>query len=303
VAVAARNEESAKAFAKTHAIPKAYGSYIELLKDPNVEVAYIGAINPHHLQIAKLALDNGKHVLCEKPLCMNVKETRELLEYAKQKKLFLMEAIWSRFFPAYKKLREEIENGGIGDVLQVFVSFGVLIADVDRVKLKEMGGGTILDIGIYCIQFASWVFGGEKPLKVISSGHMNEHGVDSSTSTTLIYSNGRTATLVTHCKVELPNEAWAIGTKGSMKLPKPFWCSDKLQVASGETLQFPLPVPKIAMNFDNSTGLSYQCHEVRRCIQNGLTESPIVSHQESLIIAEIMESVRKQIGVVYPQDA
>jgi len=303
VAVAARSEDSAQKFAKLHEIPKAYGSYEALVQDPNVEVVYVGSLNPFHLSHAKLALDHGKHVLCEKPLCINVKEVRELIEYAEKKKLFLMEAIWSRFFPAYQKLREEINNGSIGDVLQVFVTFGVVISEVDRLKQKELGGGATLDIGVYATHFASWVFGGEKPLKVLSSGHLNAEGVDTSASTTLIYSKGRTATLVTHTRVELPNEAYAIGTKGTMKIPSPFWCSDKLQVASGETLNFPLPPYKLKMNYGNSEGLSYQCHEVRKCIQNGQIESSILPHSESITIAEIMESIRKQVGVVYPQDA
>jgi len=302
VAVAARNLKSAQDFAKEHNIENAYGSYEALVKDPNVEVVYIGAINPTHLSLGKLALDHGKHVLCEKPLCINVRETKELLEYARQKKLFFMEAIWSRSFPAYKQLKEEIKKGAIGEVLQVIVTFGVQIAEIDRLKLKELGGGTILDIGVYCIQFASHVFNGEKPLKVIGSGHMNSEGVDECTSATLIYSGGRTATFVTHAKVELPNEALAIGTKGTLKLHSPFWCSTKLETPAG-VQEFKLPeVPK-KFNFGNSVGLAYQCNEVRRCIQSGLTESPVVSHNETLIIAEIMESVRKQIGVVYPQDS
>ncbi|CAG7826362.1 unnamed protein product [Allacma fusca] len=300
VAVGARNLESAKEFAKTHKIQNAYGTYEELVQDPNVDVVYVGTIHPHHLTSAKLALDNGKPVLCEKPLCMNVKQTKELLEYAQGKKLFLMEAIWSRFFPAYKRLKEELDKGTIGDVLQVIVSFGVKIEDVDRLRLKELGGGTVLDLGVYCVQFASLVFG-ERPQKIIAGGFLNEHGVDLSTSSTLIFSGGRTATLVTNARVELPSEAIAVGTKGTLKLPFPMWCPTKLELPT-ETLEFPLPVTANFMNFGNSQGLSYQCHEVRRCLLNGLTESPIVSHDETLRIAEIMESIRKQVGVVYPQD-
>jgi dihydrodiol dehydrogenase / D-xylose 1-dehydrogenase (NADP) len=301
VAVAARSLSSAQEFAKEHKIPKAYGSYEELIKDPNVEVVYIGATNNTHLPVGKLALNNGKHVLCEKPLCINVRETKELLELARQKNLFLMEAIWSRFFPSYKKLREQIESGAVGEVRQVLVSFGVKIAEVDRLKLKELGGGSILDIGVYCVQFSQWVFGGETPLKIVGAGVMNSQGVDESTSVTLLYSGGRTATFVTNTKVEMPNEAFAVGTKGTLKLNNVFNCSTTLETPSG-TLEFPLPQAAKKFNFTNSCGLNYQCHEVRRCIKSGLIESPIVSHKESLQIAEIMESVRKQIGVVYLQD-
>jgi len=301
VAVAARSLPSAQEFAKTHGIPKAYGSYEELVKDANVEVVYIGTTNNTHLPVAKLALNHGKHVLLEKPCAINVKETKEIVDLAEQKKLFFMEAIWARFFPSYKKLKEEIAAGVIGDVQQVLVTFGVKIAEVDRLKLKELGGGTILDIGIYCTQFAQHVFNGEKPIKVIGAGHMNSEGVDESTSVTLLYSGGRTATFVTNSKVELPNEAFAVGTKGTLKLEAPFWCSLGLVGPKG-TEKFPLPPAVKKLNFGNSEGLAYQCHEVRRCIKSGLTESPVVSHKETLQIAEILESVRKQIGVVYLQD-
>jgi len=227
-----------------------------------------------------------------------------MINLAKQKKLFLMEAVWSRFFPSYKKIKEELAAGTIGDVKQVLVTFGVKIAEKDRLKLKELGGGSILDIGIYCIQLALHVMGGEKPLKIIGGGHTNSEGVDESSSTTLVYSGGRTATLVTNTHVLLPNEAIAVGTKGTLKLEAPFWCSTALVTPNGR-LEFPLPqVPgDHKFNFGNSVGLSFQCNEVRRCIKAGLLESPVVSHQETLLLAEIMESVRKQIGVVYPQDS
>lgn len=305
-AVGARSLESAEKFAKIHGIPKAYGSYEELVKDANIDVVYIGAIHPQHLNLAKLALDNGKPVLCEKPLCMNVKQTKELLDYAKSKNLFIQEAIWSRSFPAYLRLREEIEKKTVGEILQVIVSFGLPIEDVERLKLKELGGGTVLDLGIYCIQFAQLVYGGEKPEKIIAAGHLNSDEVDISTSSTLLYSKGRTATLLSHGRCTLPCEAIAVGTKGTLKMPNPFWCPTKLEITpTGEptqVLDFPLAKTDKFMNFGNSQGLSYQCTEVRRCLLAGLKESPRVSHAETLTIAEIMEAIRKQVGVVYPQD-
>ncbi|OXA52541.1 trans-1,2-dihydrobenzene-1,2-diol dehydrogenase [Folsomia candida] len=300
-AIAARSLESAREFADEFKIPKAYGSYEELVQDPEIDVCYIGTLNPFHLELGKLALSHGKHVLCEKPLGMNVRETKELIDYAREKGLFLMEGIWSRFFPTYMRLREEIDKGSIGDVLQVFVSFGVPISEVDRIKKKEFGGGSVLDIGIYCVQLAQYVFGGDNPVKIISGGHLNENLVDESTSTTLLYTNGRTATLVTHTKCQMPNEACIIGTKGTLKLECPFWCPTHLTLADGKTHEFPLP-PGKATKFFRSMGLSYEMSEVRRCINAGMLESPTVSHKETLRIAEIMQSIRKAVDVVYPQD-
>ncbi|CAL8116953.1 unnamed protein product [Orchesella dallaii] len=301
VAVAARSLESAQKFAKTHSLPNAYGSYEELVNNPDIDVVYVGSVNPQHLPLVKLALNNGKHVLCEKPLAMNVKETKELIALSKSKNLFLMEAIWTRFFPAYQELKKRIDNGSLGDVLQVVVQFGVLISEVDRLKLKELGGGTVLDLGVYCVQFAELVFG-ERPLKVISGGHMNANGVDESSSTTLVFSNGRTATLLTHARVELPNEAVVFGTKKTIKMRSPFWCTTELEEVGGKVETFPLPEEKMKTNFTNSVGLHYQCKAVRNSILKGQIECDVVSHEKSLIIAEIMESIRKQIGVVYPQD-
>jgi len=224
------------------------------------------------------------------------------VELAESKGLFLMEAIWSRFFPAYRRLKEEIEKGSIGKVLQVYASFSVEIAEIDRAKLKELGGGGILDIGIYCVQFALWVFGGDRPTKIISGGHLNAHGVDESCSTTLIFEGGRTATLLCHMRVTMENQAIAVGSKGTLKLEGPFWCSTKLTLPTGEQVEFPLPATDKTTNFICSMGLHYQCNEVARCINAGLKESPIVSHKDTLLIAEIMESMRKQVGVVYLQD-
>ena len=160
VACAARKLEAAQEFAKKHGIEKAYGDYAMLAQDPQVEVVYVGAINPAHLPLAKMFIEAGKAVLCEKPLAMNLRETKELVELARDKGVFLMEAVWSRCLPAYRALAKELEDEKIGEVKQVIASFGEVIA-APRMHSKELGGGTILDLGIYTIQLAQLVFGGE----------------------------------------------------------------------------------------------------------------------------------------------
>jgi len=301
VAVAARKIASAKEFAAKFNIAKAYEGYEPLAHDPEVEVVYVGAINTTHLNIVKLLLNNGKHILCEKPLGMNVKETKEMLELAKEKNLFLMEAIWSRFQPSYLKLKEEIDKGLIGEVSHVQAEFGFNI-EADRLNKKELGGGACLDIGIYCIQLAQFVFNGEKPNKVLACGHMNEDGVDEFGSGTLLYSAGRSATFQYSSKIEIKNEATIYGSKGKMTLKFPFWCADKLELSNGEVLEFPLAKAKYDYNFLNSSGLGFEAQHVRECLLKGFKQSPALYHSETLTIAELMEDVRKQIGVVYPQD-
>jgi dihydrodiol dehydrogenase / D-xylose 1-dehydrogenase (NADP) len=301
IAVAARNVESATAFAKEHDIPKVHKSYEDLYKDPEVEVVYIGTLHTEHLRLVKQALDHGKHVLCEKPLAMNVKETKEIVDYARQKKLFFMEAIWSRFFPAYQRLKEELAKGTIGEVYSVVATMGIQFPEDNWRRDKKNGGGTTLDMGTYTTQFASLVFKGLKPVKIIAGGHLNSSGADDSASTTIIYPNGKTATLLTHGGVNLPNDALAVGTKGTLKLRDPFWCATTLETPEG-VLEFELPKTDKRMNFWNCTGLSYQVKEVRRCLLEGLTESPEITLDETLFLAELRESIRKQIGVEYPQD-
>jgi len=234
VACGARTAQSAQDFAKQHFIPKAYGSYLELVMDPQVQVIYIGSISPQHLNLSKLAIEHGKPVLCEKPLCMNVKETRELIEFAREKNVFLMEVsyilycrilpetveyfpqkfkisqgIWSRCFPAYKKLENELNS--IGEIYQVTANFGIPMT-------WRSTSGTMLDIGIYCVQFASFVFKGCKPVKIVAAGHLNSDGVDQSSCTVITYENEKTATLITHGKVQFTNDAIIYGTKGTLKV-------------------------------------------------------------------------------------
>jgi len=300
VACAARKLEAAQEFAKKHGIEKAYGDYAMLAQDPQVEVVYVGAINPAHLSLAKMFIEAGKAVLCEKPLAMNLKETNELVTLARAKGVFLMEAVWSRCLPAYRALAKELEEGKIGEVKQVIASFGEVIG-APRMHSKELGGGTILDLGIYTIQLAQLVFGGEEPL-VVGAGHQGEDGCDESTSVTLIYTKGRTATLVTHSRVQLPNNATIIGTKGTITVPKPLWTPLSLETPSGKQ-EFKLPGPSgHQYNFANSANMAHESDHVRECLLAGLKESPLVSLDETVTMARIMETVRRQVGVTYPQD-
>lgn len=132
VAVAARSQSTAETFAKLHGIPQAYGGYDHLANDRNVDIVYVGTLNPQHYEVARLMLENGKHVLCEKPLCMNAAQVTALQQFAAERKLFLMEAIWSRFFPSYQYVRKQLRNGAIGELRQVDVAFGFPMADVAR---------------------------------------------------------------------------------------------------------------------------------------------------------------------------
>ncbi|XP_071941909.1 trans-1,2-dihydrobenzene-1,2-diol dehydrogenase-like [Antedon mediterranea] len=298
-AVAARSLENAKVFAGNHKIESAYGTYEELAMDANVDVIYIGSINTQHLSLCKLFLNHGKPILCEKPLGMNADEVKEITELAKEKNLFMMEAVWSRFFPVYNKVREVISSGRIGDIKCVMASFGYPLMGVSRVSSKELGGGTLLDLGIYTVQLALMVFSGQMPLSVTTKGFLAESGVDETSTTTLLFPNNGIAVLTCTGTCTLPNEADIVGTRGRMRIFFPFWCPTHLQIADEkgvENLSFILPKPGKPLNFDNSTGMRFEAQAVRDCLQQGLKEHPTMNHEESVKIASILEQARHGLG-------
>lgn len=302
VAVAARKLEDAQAFAKTHNISKAYGSYEELSRDPNIDVVYIGVIHPFHLKMCLLFANAKKHILCEKPLAMNTKEVQEILAAAKKNNVFLMEAVWTRFFPASVELRKLLAQGEVGDVKVVRAEFGQCLSSVPRVVQKELGGGAILDLGIYCLQLINMVYNGEKPESIEASGFRYDTGVDQSVAVTLKYSKNRMAVFTCSSVVELQNDAVIGGSKGFMKIPDHMWCPTSL-VVNGKETEFPLPEPHIPLNFLLSTGMRFEAEEVRQCLRKGLKQSAIMSHADSLLLAELEDEIRRQLGVVYPQDS
>ncbi|XP_050514506.1 trans-1,2-dihydrobenzene-1,2-diol dehydrogenase-like [Diabrotica virgifera virgifera] len=300
VAIASRSQSNSDKFAKTHGIPNAYEGYDKLAKDENVNIVYVGVLNPQHYEVVKLMLENGKHVLCEKPFTMNEKQTRKLLDISKEKNLFLMEAVWSRFFPAYDKMIEVIKSGEIGEVVQVTVEFGVPISHVDRIKNKDLGGGVILDLGVYILQFQQYVFNGLKPTKVVASGHLNEEGIDSSVAAILTFPEGKTAVLSASSFTKLACEGVVYGTKGCIKMPK-FWCPTTLEV-NGVVIEFPLIKNEGEFNYLNSAGLAYEAEEARQCIMKNKIESSKITHDNTLELAQLMDKLRAELGVVFPAD-
>uniref|UniRef100_A0A8D2DMN5 Trans-1,2-dihydrobenzene-1,2-diol dehydrogenase n=1 Tax=Sciurus vulgaris TaxID=55149 RepID=A0A8D2DMN5_SCIVU len=300
VAVAARDLSRAKDFALKHDIPKAYGSYEELAKDPNVEVAYIGTQHPQHKAAVLLCLRAGKAVLCEKPMGVNAAEVREMVAEARSRGLFLMEAIWTRFFPAMEALRSVLAQGTVGDLRVVRVEFGQNLNQIPRTTDWAQAGGSVLDLGIYCSQFISMVFGGQKPEKISAVGRLHETGVDDTVSVLLQYPGGVHGTFTCSISTKLPNVASVSGTKGMVQV-FPSWCPTNL-VVNDEHKEFPLPqVPK-KFNFMNGSGMRYEAIHVRECLRKGLKESPMIPLAESELLAEILEEVRKIIGVTFSQD-
>ncbi|XP_003997574.2 trans-1,2-dihydrobenzene-1,2-diol dehydrogenase [Felis catus] len=302
VAVAARDLSRAKEFARKHDIPKAYGSYEELAKDPNVEVAYIGTQHPQHKAAVLLCLAAGKAVLCEKPMGVNAAEVREMVAEARSRGLFLMEAIWTRFFPATEALRSTLSQGTLGELRVARAEFGKDLTHLTRALDWAQAGGGLLDIGIYCIQFISMVFGGQKPEKIVAMGRRHETGVDDTVTVLLQYPGGVHGSFTCSITAELSNVNSVSGTKGTAQILSPCWCPTEL-VVKGEHKEFALPpAPGKEFNFMHGVGMTYEAKHVRECLRKGLKESPVIPLAESELLADILEEARKAIGVTFPQD-
>ncbi|CAH1392778.1 unnamed protein product [Nezara viridula] len=298
VGVAASKKEKAEEFARKHNIPLAYECYEDLAKDKSIDIVYIGSINTTHYALCKLVLSNKKHLLCEKPLCLKYKDAEELITMAKKNMLFFMEAVWSRCFPVYNELSQLLTSNVIGDVMYLTANLGIPISSVDRIKNKELGGGTIFDLGVYVLQLAILVFG-RNPQSVSAVGHLNENGVDESINYVLKYYDGKTATFCTHSKIKMDNSAVIYGSKGHIKIKESFHAPIAISVNDGEEKIFPLPPVEGENYFGCSQGLVYEAIEVRNCINKGLLESPKMTHEDSLTIAKWQEEICKLIGSQY----
>jgi len=293
-AVGSRTKESAVKFAEEHGVSRAYGSYEELVQDPDVDAIYIATPHPFHKENVLACLRAGKAVLCEKPFTINSGELEEIIQFARDKKLFLMEAMWTRFLPAIRKVREWIDSGKIGEVLLVKADLGFRARWEPEWRLlnPNLGGGALLDVGIYPIAFASMIFG-TKPEKILSTAHIGETGVDEQFSILMSYPSGKTATLNGAFRMDLTNEAYIHGTEGYIRIPSFNSAKSAFLYKDGK---------EIATFHDDrqSAGYAFEMEEVGRCLNQGLLESPVVPLDESLEIMKLMDKIRGQWGLKYP---
>ena len=294
LAVGSRTLDSAKKFADQHDIPRAYGSYEELANDPEVDAIYVATPHPFHKDSVMTCLRAGKAVLCEKPFTVNSSELEELVSYAKEHKLFLMEGMWTRFLPPIMKVKEWLKDGRIGDVQLVKGEFGFRIGwePEGRLLNPDLGGGALLDVGIYPVSFASMIFGAQ-PESVLSTAHIGETGVDEQFSILLSYGSGRTASLNGGIRLELNNEAYIHGTEGMIHVPSFF---------NAQTVSLHVGGEEVERFTDERVcdGFAFEAEEVGRCLIEGLTESPLMTLDESLDIMRILDQVRGQWGLRYP---
>lgn len=294
-AVGSRSQATADAFAEKYGIARRHASYEALAADPEVDLIYVSTPHGLHKENTLLCIEHGKGVVCEKPFTLNRKDAEEVFAAARAKGVFVMEAMWTRFIPAVRQAMKWIAEGRIGEVRMVQSSFGFAWDGTEAGRLfePEMGGGSLLDVGIYPITIAHLAFGGA-PSAMTGIAHLGESGVDEQAGFVLGYEGGGLAVLSSAILTETPYDAYILGTLGKIKLHSTFWNAEKvsLQIGEGdwETQTFPHPC----------NGFEYEAMEAQRCFREGRIESETMSHAITLEVMGIMDTLRSQWGLRYP---
>lgn len=297
VAVASRDIVTANKFAAGYHVSKAYASYQELANDPDIDVVYIGTPHAFHLENSVMCMRKGKAVLCEKAFAINADEAREMVRVAREENVFLMEAMITRHIPLIKKVLGWIRENRIGEVRMVRASRCARgeFSLGGRHLNPELGGGSLLDVGIYVISFSSMVFG-KSPVESAGLCHIGEWGSDEQGVAILKYDKGEIADLSFALRTAAVNEAYIFGTEGYIKVNDVFAVPTKASLVINrqevEVLEEPI----------TGNALNYEAEEVMRCLREGLKESPLMPLDESVQIMEIMDQIRKPWGLVYPND-
>lgn len=294
-AVGARDLARAEAFAAQYHFTKAFGSYEEMLSDPELELVYVATPHSHHYEHVKLCLEHGKHVLCEKAFTVNAKQAVELFEMAKSKNLLLTEAIWTRYMPMRKTLDEIAASGVIGEITSLTANLGYVVGHLPRMQEPGLAGGALLDLGVYPINFASMVFG-DKIKEVSSSAVLTESKVDAVNSITLIYEDGKMAQLHSNMMVATDRRGMIYGDKGYIEVQNINNCEGIRVFDTNHKLIAEYETPK------QITGYEYEVEACMEAMAKGELECPQMPHKESIRIMELMDSLRAQWGVKYPNE-
>jgi predicted dehydrogenase len=293
-AVASRSIDRATAYASKYSIAKAYGSYEELVADPDLDVIYIATTHNAHFENAKLALGAGKHVLLEKPFTLDANQAKALASLAAEKDVFLMEAMWTRFLPNHKTLFEKLEQGVIGKPLYLLADHNQFLPKDSFPRLYDplLGGGSLLDLGIYPVSLAHRLFG--NPSRILASASLLPGNVDESMGAIFEYSGGRQALLHSSIISAGPVRAFILGDAGRVEMEKSFYEHSTFTVFDrDDNILF-----KYEGNIEGR-GMQYQALEVERCISGGLIESPTMSLDETVQIMEVMDQIRNQTGIEF----
>lgn len=294
LAVGSRTRTTADRFAEAHGFSRSYPSYEDLAADPDVDVVYVATPHPFHAENAELCLRAGKAVVCEKPFTVNAAEARRLVGLARERGLFLMEGMWTRFFPLMGRLRRMLSDGVLGEPRLVTVDFGFR-APMDpssRLFDPKLGGGAMLDVGVYCVSFASMVLGA--PVRGTGLSHLGETGVDEQFAAALEHGEGRISSITAGTRTASPHEATVLGTEGYARVHSPWWQPEAMTISrpgrEDETVREPT----------EENGFRYEAEEVMRCLAAGEGESRIMPLDETVAVLEAMDGVRVSWGLRYP---
>ncbi len=296
VAIGSRSRKKADKFGSDLGVPHRHGSYEALAADSDVDVAYIATPHPMHKPNSILALEAGKAVLCEKPFTVSAAEAEEVIAVARQKHLFLMEAMWSRFVPPIVKLRGLLAGGAVGEVRMVMADFGFRCGwNPDRRLLNPaLAGGGLLDVGVYTVSLASMILG--QPVSVTGLADIGKTGVDEQAGMVLSYEGGRLAVLATGVRTTTPHEATILGTDGWIRLHGGWWRGSRITIHAEKKEPEDIDVPM------TGNGFNYEADEVARCLAAGKTESDVMPLDETLGVMRTMDELRRQWGLRYPME-
>jgi predicted dehydrogenase len=292
-AIAARSLERAEIFKEKHGFEKAYGSYEEMLADPKVDAVYIATTNNLHCEHSLMCLEAGKAVLCEKPFASNLAQVETMIAKAREKKVFLMEALWSRFLPSMQQFKTEMENGSIGKPLLLQCNFGFISPfDPDnRVYNLALGGGSIPDIGIYPIFTAMYLFGNPIEIKAVSVPAPT--GSDWTTSVLFKHKGKEISMLTSSFETILDNEARLYGEGGYLKLHDMFHIPTRLSIRRNAGGEQEIPIRS------EGNGYNYEAAEVMDCLDKGLLESPEMPWQFSIDLMRVLDEVSRKAAENY----
>jgi predicted dehydrogenase len=294
VAVGSRAQGTADTFADRFDIAHRHSSYEALLADDDVQAVYVSTPHPGHHDAAMAGIEAGKHVLCEKPFTMDAAKARSLVDAARAQGVFLMEAMWTRFLPHIVRLRAEIAAGRLGDLRMIIADHSQWFArdPAHRLFAPELGGGALLDLGIYPVSFSSMVFGTPAVITAVSDPAFT--GVDAQTSMVLQYDGGRQSVLTTTLEVAGPNRAAVMGTDARIEIESYWLGPSRLTFTPREG------EPEVFAPAEAGNGLRHQAAEVARCVAAGAAESAVMPLEETVAIMGTLDEVRRQIGLTYP---
>lgn len=292
-AVASRDYERAKKFAKQWGFAKAYGSYQELAEDPQVELIYVASPHSHHYQHTKLCLEHGKHVLVEKAFTVNAAQAEELIRLSHEKGLLLAEAIWTRYMPSRKMIDDILASGVLGKVTSLTANLGYILPHVERMQNPELAGGALLDLGVYPINFALMAFQGEVE-KIDATAIMSPKGVDWMNSITLSFADGKMAVLHSDMLAQTDRQGVISGDQGYLEVQNINNCEEIRVYDLNRKMTARYQAP------EQINGYEYEVMSCKKAIEERKCECPEMPHSETLRVMKILDQIRRQWGMVYP---